>query len=136
MTTLIAILSAAGGLAGVTAFIKAFFFVKQDGEAKTIDNLKSIIAEIREDNLTIKKEFRQYREDIDERVAFFKQKFAKLEEERNHLYDATSEAHRCTYPPTIEDCPVIKYLRNAELCETCKKTRDHLETMWQGKKLN
>lgn len=133
MTTLIAILSAAGGLAGVTAFIKAFFFVRQDGEAKTIDNLKSIIEEVREQNAIIKEDFRQYRKDIDERVAFFKQKFAKLEEERNHLYNATSEASRCTYPPTIEDCPVIKHLRNAELCETCKKTRDSLETMWEGK---
>lgn len=35
---LIGILGAVGGLAGVGAFVKSFFFVKQDGEAKTIDN--------------------------------------------------------------------------------------------------
>ena len=35
----IGILGAVGGLAGISAFIKGFFFVRQHGEHKTIENL-------------------------------------------------------------------------------------------------
>ena len=116
----IGILGAVGGLAGISAFIKGFFFVRQDGEHKTIDNLTEIIKEVRVNYNELKGEFNAYKKEVDARVAFFKDKFDKLEEERNNLYKATMEANRCKLPATINDCPVVKYLNNFETCNDCK----------------
>lgn len=116
----IGILGAVGGLAGISAFVKGFFFVRQDGEHKTIDNLTEIIKEVRVNYNELKVEFNAYKKEVDARVAFFKDKFDKLEEERNNFYKATMEANRCKLPTTIEDCPVVKYLNNFETCNDCK----------------
>lgn len=121
---LIGILGAVGGLAGVGAFVKSFFFVKQDGEAKTIDNLKEIITEVREDYKSLKTEFKDYKVEVDERVAFFKKKFDEIEVEREKFYKAAMEANRCKLPSTIEDCPVVKYLSNFEACNDCKQNKE------------
>lgn len=120
----IGIFGAVGGLAGISAFVKSFFFVKQDKEAKTIDNLKEIIAEVREDYKTLKTEFHDYKAEVDERVTMFKKKFEEIEEERDNFYKATMEANRCTLPVTIEDCPVIKYLNRLAQCEKCKQIEE------------
>ena len=119
----IGILGAVGGLAGIGAFIKGFFFVKQDGDAKTIDNLKEIIAEVREDYKSLKTEFKDYKVEVDERVAFFKKKFDEIEVERDKLYKAAMEANRCKLPATIGDCPVVKYLTDLETCNDCKQKK-------------
>ena len=116
----IGILGAVGGLAGISAFIKGFFFVRQDREHKTIDNLTEIIKEVRVNYNELKCEFNAYKKEVDARVAFFKDKFDKLEEERNNLYKATMEANRCKLPATINDCPVVKYLNNFKTCNDCK----------------
>lgn len=121
---LIGILGAVGGLAGVGAFVKSFFFVKQDGEAKTIDNLKDIITEVREDYKSLKTEFKDYKVEVDERVAFFKKKFDEIEVEREKFYKAAMEANRCKLPTTIDDCPVVKYLSNFEACNDCKQNKE------------
>lgn len=121
---LIGILGAVGGLAGVGAFVKSFFFVKQDGEAKTIDNLKEIITEVREDYKSLKTEFKDYKVEVDERVAFFKKKFDEIEVEREKFYKAAMEANRCKLPATIDDCPVVKYLSNLEACNDCKQNKE------------
>lgn len=120
----IGILGSVGGLAGVGAFIKAFFFVRQDGEAKTIDNLTEIIKEVRVNYNELKTEFNEYKQEVDKRVTFFKEKFDKIEEERNNFYKATMEANRCTLPATIDDCPVVKYLKNLNHCENCEHNKE------------
>ena len=117
---LIGILGAVGGLAGIGAFIKGFFFVRQDGEAKTIENLTEIIKEVRVNYNELKAEFNEYKKEVDARVTFFKDKFDNLEEERDNFYKATMEANRCKLPATIEDCPVVKFLANLEACKECK----------------
>ena len=116
----IGILGAVGGLAGISAFIKSFFFVRQDGEHKTIENLTEIIKEVRVNYNELKGELNSYKKEVDARVALFKDKFDKLEEERNNFYKATMEANRCKLPATINDCPVVKYLNNFETCNDCK----------------
>lgn len=121
---LIGILGAVGGLAGVGAFIKAFFFVKQDREAKTIDNLIKVIDKVKEGYEELEREFHNYKVEVDKRVAFFKDKFDKLEEERDNFYKATMEANRCTLPATIDDCPVVKYLKHLNNCENCEHNKE------------
>ncbi len=120
----VGILGAVGGLAGIGAFIKGFFFVRQDGEAKTIDNLIKIIDEVKKEYKELKVEFHNYKVEVDKRVAFFKDKFDKLEEERDNFYKATMEANRCTLPATIDDCPVVKYLKHLNNCENCEHNKE------------
>ena len=84
MTTteiIVTILGALGGLGGISAFIKSFFFVKQDGDSKTISNLVSIIEEMRKNHNDLNDEFKSYKKEINERVAFFKEKFDEIEKE-------------------------------------------------------
>lgn len=120
----IGIFGALGGLAGIGAFIKAFFFVKQDKEAKTIDNLIKIIDEVKDEYKELKGEFHDYKVEVDKRVTFFKEKFDEIERERDNFKKATMEANRCTLPTTIEDCPVVKFLANLEACQDCKKNKN------------
>lgn len=120
----IGIFGALGGLAGIGAFIKAFFFVKQDKEAKTIDNLIKIINELKDEYKELKEEFHDYKVEVDKRVTFFKEKFDEIERERDNFKKATMEANRCTLPTTIEDCPVVKFLTNLEACQDCKKNKN------------
>ncbi len=120
----IGIFGALGGLAGIGAFIKAFFFVKQDKEAKTIDNLIKIIDEVKDEYKELKEEFHDYKVEVDKRVTFFKEKFDEIERERDNFKKATMEANRCTLPTTIEDCPVVKFLTNLEACQDCKKNKN------------
>jgi len=120
----IGIFGALGGLAGIGAFIKAFFFVKQDKEAKTIDNLIKIIDEVKDEYKELKEEFHDYKVEVDKRVKFFKEKFDEIERERDNFKKATMEANRCTLPTTIEDCPVVKFLTNLEACQDCKKNKN------------
>ncbi|MBO7224903.1 MAG: hypothetical protein J6V35_03240 [Bacteroidales bacterium] len=120
----IGIFGALGGLAGIGAFIKAFFFVKQDKEAKTIDNLIKIIDEVKEEYKELKGEFHDYKVEVDKRVTFFKEKFDEIERERDNFKKATMEANRCTLPTTIEECPVVKFLANLEACQDCKKNKN------------
>lgn len=120
----IGIFGALGGLAGIGAFIKAFFFVKQDKEAKTIDNLIKIIDEVKDEYKELKAEFHDYKVEVDKRVTFFKEKFDEIERERDNFKKATMEANRCTLPTTIEECPVVKFLANLEACQDCKKNKN------------
>ena len=67
MTTteiIVTILGALGGLGGISACIKSFFFVKQDGDSKTISNLVSIIEEMRKNHNDLNDEFKSYQKEI------------------------------------------------------------------------
>lgn len=127
MTTteiIVTILGALGGLGGISAFIKAFFFVKQDGDSKTISNLVRIIEEMRKNHNALDNEFKSYKKEINERVAFFKEKFDEIEKERDNFKLATMEANRCKLPAKIEDCPVVQFLRRInQECTECKHNK-------------
>ena len=67
MTTteiIVTILGALGGLGGISAFIKSFFFVRQDGDSKTISNLVSIIEEMHKNHNDLNDEFKSYKKEI------------------------------------------------------------------------
>ena len=115
----VALLGAFGGLAGVAAFIKSFWMLRPDKEAKEISNdhaeianLKEFIAIANENYDRLKTEFKEYKEEVDGRIAFFKQKFDKMEQEKELMEAANMQANRCPFPPSLEDCPVIKYLKS------------------------
>lgn len=124
----VTLLGAFGGLAGVAAFIKSFWMLRPDKESKEISNEHAEIANLREfitianENYDrLKAEFKEYKDDVDTRITFFKQKFDKMEQEKELMEAANMQANRCPFPPSLEDCPVIKYLKSAP-CNGCKHT--------------
>lgn len=122
----VTLLGAFGGLAGVAAFIKSFWMLRPDKESKEISNEHAEIANLREfitianENYDrLKAEFKEYKDDVDTRITFFKQKFDKMEQEKELMEAANMQANRCPFPPSLEDCPVIKYLKSSP-CDGCK----------------
>ena len=122
----VTLLGGFGGLAGVAAFIKSFWMLRPDKESKEISNEHAEIANLREfitianENYDrLKAEFKEYKEDVDTRITFFKQKFDKMEQEKELMEAANMQANRCPFPPSLEDCPVIKYLKSSP-CDGCK----------------
>lgn len=122
----VALLGAFGGLAGVAAFIKSFWMLKPEKNSKEISNEHAEIANLREfisianENYDrLKTEFKEYKDEVDGRIAFFKQKFDKMEQEKELMEAANMQANRCPFPPSLDDCPVIKYLKSSP-CEGCK----------------
>lgn len=124
----VALLGSVGGLAGVAAFIKSFLTIKQDKEAKEInnehaeiENLKSFIIIANENYDRLSKQFDNYHQQVDKRITFFKEKFDKMEQEKNALEIATMQAYRCQFPPEMMDCPVVKILKASQNCQGCAK---------------
>ena len=122
----VTLLGSLGGLAGITAFIKSFLTLKQDKQTKEIsnqhaeiDNLKEFIAIANENYDRLKTEFKEYKEAVDSRITFFKTKFDKMEQDKEIAEAANMQANRCPFPPTLDDCPVVKYLKSAP-CNECK----------------
>lgn len=124
---------ALGGLAGIVAAIKSFFFTKQEKASKEIDNksnevktLLNIIEELRKEYAVLREEFNTYKDTTNEYVAEFKGRFTALEADRNNLKTATLEAYRCTLPKTPDDCPVLHHLKQSQACEECKNKKNNL----------
>lgn len=122
----VTLLGGFGGLAGVAAFIKSFWMLRPDKEAKEISNdhaeianLKEFITIANENYDRLKTEFKEYKDEVDSRITFFKQKFDKMEQEKELMEAANMQANRCPFPPSLEDCPVIKYLKSSP-CDGCK----------------
>lgn len=123
---------ALGGLAGIAAAIKSFFFTKQEKASKEIDNksnevktLLNIIEELRKEYAVLRDEFNTYKDTTNEYVAEFKGRFTALEADRNNLKIATLEAYRCTLPKTPDDCPVLHHLKQSQACEECKNKKNN-----------
>lgn len=88
-------------------------------EHAEIANLREFIAIANENYDRLKTEFKEYKDEVDGRIAFFKQKFDKMEQEKELMEAANMQANRCPFPPTLDDCPVIKYLKSPQ-CVGCK----------------
>lgn len=85
-----------------------------------IENLKEFIKIANENYDRLSKEFKEYHQKVDTRITFFKEKFEKLEQEKEALDIATMQAYRCQFPPELMDCPVLKLLKEAQSCANCK----------------
>lgn len=129
----VTLLGSVGGLAGVAAFIKSFLTLKQDKEAKEInnehaeiENLKAFISIANENYDRLSKQFDNYHQQVDKRITFFKEKFDKMEQEKNALEIATMQAYRCQFPPEMMDCPVVRILKASQQCEGCKNSNSEM----------
>lgn len=105
--------------------------LRPDKESKEISNEHAEIANLREfitianENYDrLKTEFKEYKTEVDERITFFKMKFDKIEQENKVLNIATMQANRCKYPPKLEDCPVVQFLKTTSKCNACNKEEE------------
>lgn len=136
------------GLLGVGLFeiVRFFWFAKSDKKGKDIENdgkeidnkgkdldnenkeieaLQKVIATIQKNYEELYNEFHAYKKEVNERVAFFKEKFDEIEKERDNFKLATMEANRCKLPATIDECPVVQFLRNMHNidCGDCQNNK-------------
>ena len=109
----VTLLGSLGGLAGVAAFIKSFWMLRPDKEAKEINNQHAEI-----ENL---KAFIDIANQNYDRLS---KQFDKMEQEKNALEIATMQAYRCQFPPELNDCPVVKILKATQGCQGCIKEEE------------
>lgn len=60
-------------------------------------------------------------EETDRQSTFIKEKYEKMEIHMDIQDHAIATAYRCTLPAKIEDCPVIKSIKQSKQCEECRK---------------
>ena len=92
-----------------------------NNEHAEIENLKAFISIANENYDRLSKQFDNYHQQVDKRITFFKEKFDKMEQEKNALEIATMQAYRCQFPPEMMDCPVVKILKASQNCQGCTK---------------
>ena len=125
---LMEIVAGLGGLAGVGAFIKIFMFAKQEkagknieNEGKKVENQHNVIQDYQALLNWLQEHMKGYKQEVDIHVAAVKIEVKELREEVQQLKRISSEAYRCKYPPTIDECPVIKAMKASKKCEECRK---------------
>jgi hypothetical protein len=114
------ILGAFGGVSGIISLYTA----KSNKDTIDIKNLHSIIEDERKERESLTKEYYQYRQFVDEKVASVKRDFEELKAENKKMVKAIYQAYRCKLPETLHDCPVIKSFEDSCRCDECNS---HLE---------
>lgn len=113
------LLGSVGGISGIVGGFITMYNAKSNKDTIDISNLHSIIEDERKERETLKKEYYQYRQFVDEKVASVKKDFEELKKENQKMVKAIYQAYRCTYPDKIHDCPVIKSFEDSCKCEEC-----------------
>ena len=116
---LVLILGGFGGISGVISLYHA----KSNKDTIDIKNLHSIIEEERKEREDLSKEYYQYRQLVDQKVASVKKDFEELKAENKKMIKAIYQAYRCTLPEKMHDCPVIKSFEDSCRCEDCINDR-------------
>ena len=122
------VVGAFGGTAGLISLYKA----KPEKTSIEVQNMKEMLGEAHKmfDKMKEEKEaeheaFEEYKKNNMEYVAEFKERFQKVEKRLDNaeqfvftLKSAIYRGYRCPFPPTVEDCPIIKAYKG-EGCEDC-----------------
>lgn len=109
------LLGVIGGGAGFISIYQA----KSNKQTIDISNLSSIIKEEREERASLRKEYDDYKESVDERIRMFKVEFDKMKKNNVRYLKAVYQAYRCKFPQNVCDCPVIKAIEDSGVCDTC-----------------
>ncbi len=127
------VLAAFGGTAGLISIYKA----KPEKTSIEVQNMKEMLGEahkmfdkMKEEKEAEHKEFEEYKKNNMEYVAEFKERFQKVEDRLDKaeqfvftLKSAIYRGYRCPYPPSIDDCPIIRAYKG-EGCEECEANLD------------
>lgn len=124
------IIGAIGGSAGIVALIKAgidVFNAKSKRTTVDITNMETMLKDSmeREDKLEAKfdrfqEESHKYVVELRQQIVSCKDMMAKLEDRLNNFEKVVNTAWRCNFPPSIEDCPVIREYERRHLCVGCE----------------
>ena len=112
------VLGSIGGLGGlVTAFI-SFYNAKPNKDAIEIDNYHKLLEEERVERELVRKEFKEYKEEVAKYKQFFKEKYDALQEKNNKLEDAINQGFKCPLIEKASDCIIIRTVEECKECET------------------
>lgn len=123
------VLGAFGGVGGFVALYKA----KPEKTSIEVQNMKEMLDEahkmfnaMKEEKNAEHKEFEEYKKTNMTYISEFKERFKQVEERLDKaeefvftLKSAIYRGYRCPYPPSVEDCPIIKAYKG-EGCEDCE----------------
>lgn len=112
------------GALGGTGGLVTLYMAKSQKNTLDISNFHSLIEEERKERELIRREFKEYKEEVEHKVAEVKKDFKKLETDNARLQTAIFRAYACKYPEKTEDCPVIKAYQKESKCNECKDTND------------
>ena len=111
-----------GGFGGITGVI-SLYHAKSNKDTIDIKNLHSIIEEERKERENLTKEYYQYRQLVDQKVASVKKDFEELKAENKKMIKAIYQAYRCTLPEKLHVCPVINTFEDSCRCDDCISDR-------------
>ena len=123
------VLGAFGGVGGFVALYKA----KPEKTSIEVQNMTEMLDEahkmfntMKEEKEAEHKDFEEYKKNNMAYVAEFKERFQKVEDRLDKaeqfvftLKSAIYRGYRCPYPPSVEDCPIIKAYKG-EGCDECE----------------
>ena len=127
--TVLEIIGAIGGSAGIVALIKVgidVFNAKSNKTKVDVGNMQEMLEEAHkmydmatERHNQLEKKFDEYKDDVDKREEKYDAKIDKLVKKFNKLERTVTQAYRCKYPENIQDCPVVKSYEEKHICEDC-----------------
>lgn len=130
------VISAVATLGGVGGFI-SIYKAKPEKTSIEVQNMKEMLDashkmydEMKAEKEEEQKDFKAYKDENMKYVSEFKERFRKLEDRLDKaesfvftLKSAIYRGYRCPYPPSVEDCPIIKAYKG-EVCEECMESQD------------
>ena len=132
--TVLEIIGAIGGSAGIVALIKVgidVFNAKSNKTKVDVGNMQEMLEEAHkmydmatERHNQLVKKFDEYKDDVDKREEKYDAKIDKLVKKFNKLERTVTQAYRCKYPENIQDCPVVKSYEEKHICEGCASTKE------------
>lgn len=112
------VLGSVGGIGGLTTAFIAFYNAKVNKDTIEIDNYHKLLEEERVERELVRKEFKEYKEEVAKYKQFFKEKYDALQEKNNKLEDAINQGFKCPLIEKASDCIIIRTVEECKECET------------------
>jgi hypothetical protein len=112
------VLGSVGGIGGITTAIIAIYNAKPNKDKIDIENYHSLLAEEREERELVRKEFREYKEEVAKYKQFFKDKYDALQKHNDKLEDAINLGYKCPLIKKASECIIIRSAEDLE-CNEC-----------------
>lgn len=109
------ILSLVLGSGGITTAIIAIYTAKPKKDKIDIENYHSLLTEEREERELVRKEFKEYKEEVAKYKQFFKEKYDALQRQNDKLEDAINLGYKCPLIEKASDCVIIRTIE----CNEC-----------------